>query len=477
MNTRGSHLQPMGRIRRVHLVGIGGAGMSGIAEVLVNLGFEVSGSDLADSATTRHLRKLGATIYLDHDAGNIRDADVLVVSSAVKPGNAEVMAARERRIPVVPRAEMLAELMRFRRGIAVAGTHGKTTTTSLTASLLAEAGLDPTFVIGGLVNAWGSHARLGAGEYLVAEADESDGSFLLLQPVIALVTNVDRDHLENYHGSFDNLKKAFLEFLHHLPFYGAAVLCVDDAQTAGMIPNVTRAVVTYGLAGHADIRASEVEQHGRTMRFKLHLPNESGSHPVSLNLPGEHNVRNALGAIAIAWELGVDVPAVIGSLAKFQGIGRRFADVGRFNLDGAEVMVIEDYGHHPSELRATLLAARGGWPEKRIVAVFQPHRFSRTRDLYDDFVQVLSEADCVVLTDVYPAGETPVDGIDSRALCQSIRARGRVEPVLIADVKDIVAELPSMLQGGDLVLLLGAGNIGQVAEQIREHGFAREEAA
>ncbi len=477
MNARGLHLQPMGRIRRVHLVGIGGAGMSGIAEVLVNLGFEVSGSDLAASSTTRHLLKLGARIFSDHDAANIKGADVLVVSSAISAANAEVTAARQQRIPVVPRAEMLAELMRFRRGIAVAGTHGKTTTTSLTASLLAEAGLDPTFVIGGLLNAWGSHARLGAGEYLVAEADESDGSFLLLQPVVALVTNIDRDHLVNYGGSFDNLKKAFLEFLHHLPFYGAAVLCVDDVHTAGMIPAVTRAVVTYGLSANADVRGSDVQQQGRMMQFNLHLPGDPKCHRVSLNLPGEHNVRNALGAIAVAWELGVDVAAVIGSLSRFQGIGRRFAEVGNFTLAGGEVMVIEDYGHHPSELQATLSAAHGGWPQKRIVAVFQPHRFSRTRDLFDDFVRVLSQADLVVLTDVYAAGESPIDGIDSRALCQSIRARGKVDPVLIPDVADIAGELPSMLLDGDLVLLLGAGNIGQVAEQIRTRGFAREEAA
>ncbi|HLF29564.1 MAG TPA: UDP-N-acetylmuramate--L-alanine ligase [Xanthomonadales bacterium] len=477
MNTRGSHLQPMRRIKRVHLVGIGGAGMSGIAEVLVNLGFKVSGSDLAESATTRHLRKMGAVIHLAHDPENIAGADVLVVSSAIKADNAEVAAAREQRVPVVPRAEMLAELMRFRRGIAVAGTHGKTTTTSLTASLLAEAGLDPTFVIGGVLNAWGSHARLGAGEYLVAEADESDGSFLLLQPVIALVTSVDRDHLENYDGSFDNLKRAFLEFLHHLPFYGTAVMCMDDPEIAAMIPSVTRAVVTYGLAEQADIRATALRQRGRRMQFKLHLPNDSAIYPVTLNLPGEHNVRNALGAIAIAWELGVDVGAVIGSLAAFQGIGRRFAEVGTFKLGQGEVMVVEDYGHHPSELRATLEAARRGWPGKRIVAVFQPHRFSRTRDLYDDFVQVLTEADSVVLTDVYAAGEAPLKGIHSRALCRSIRARGKVEPVLIPHVMDILTELPAMLRGGDLVLLLGAGNIGHVAEHIREHGFKREEAA
>jgi UDP-N-acetylmuramate--alanine ligase len=376
---------------------------------------------------------------------------------------------------------MLAELMRFRRGIAIAGTHGKTTTTSLTASLLAEAGLDPTFVIGGLLNACGSNARLGAGEYLVAEADESDGSFLLLQPVVALVSNVDRDHLENYDGSFENLKKAFLEFLHHLPFYGAAVLCIDDAQTAAMIPSLTRAVVTYGLSERADIRGTDLRQQGRVMHFRLHLPNDPAHYEVALNLPGVHNVQNALGAIAVAWELGIDVPAVIGCLAVFQGIGRRFAEVGIFNLNNhlgvGEVMVIEDYGHHPSELRATLNAARNGWPEKRIVAVFQPHRFTRTRDLFDDFGNVLSEADCVVLTDVYPAGEAAIDGIDSRAMCHSIRARGKVDPILIPDVADIAVELPSMLRPGDLVLLLGAGNIGQVAEQIRENGFPRKEAA
>ncbi|MEJ8569600.1 UDP-N-acetylmuramate--L-alanine ligase [Elongatibacter sediminis] len=467
----------MRRIRRVHFVGIGGAGMSGIAEVLVNQGFEVSGSDLAVSSTTRHLQKLGVTVHDAHSADNIEGAHVLVVSSAVGENNPEVRAARELRIPVVPRAEMLAELMRFRRGIAVAGTHGKTTTTSLTAGLLAEAGLDPTFVIGGLVNAWGSHARLGTGEYLVAEADESDGSFLLLQPVVALVTNIDRDHLENYGGSFSALKRAFLEFLHHLPFYGVAVLCADDEHVAALLPDVTRAVVTYGLTANADVRASELVQRGRMMRFKLHLPNDDRAHQVRLNLPGTHNVLNALGAIAVAWELGVDVPAVLDSLAGFQGIGRRFAEVGTYDVEDGDVLVIEDYGHHPSEVQATLEAARSGWPDRRLVAVFQPHRFSRTRDLFDDFVQVLSAADVPVLTDIYPAGEAPIDGTDSRALCQSIRARGKVEPILIPEVGDLAAELPSLLEAGDLVLLLGAGNIGQVAQDIRENGLGRREAA
>ena len=477
MKAGGSHLQPMRRIQRVHFVGIGGAGMSGIAEVLVNQGFTVSGSDLAESRSTRHLRELGATIHQGHAAAHVQGADVLVVSSAVAAANPEVQAARELRIPVVPRAEMLAELMRFRRGIAVAGTHGKTTTTSLTASLLAEAGEDPTFVIGGLLNAWGSNARLGEGQYLVAEADESDGSFLLLQPVVALVTNIDRDHLDAYEQSFDNLRKAFLEFLHHLPFYGAAVLCVDDPVVAEMIPLVTRAVVTYGLSEQADMRATDVRQEGRMMHFRAHLPGRTEPLAVSLNLPGVHNVRNALGAMAIAWELGLELPAITPSLAAFQGVGRRFAEVGQFALPKGEVRVVEDYGHHPSELSATIAAARAGWPERRIVVVFQPHRYSRTRDLFDEFSQVLATGDAVVLTDVYAAGEDPIAGIDSGALCQSIRARGRVNPVLVSNVNDIPRELPAMLEDGDLVLLLGAGNIGQVAQGIRERGFAAEEAA
>ncbi len=474
MKSNGSHLQPMRRIQRVHFVGIAGAGMSGIAEVLVNQGFEVSGSDIAENRTTRYLRGLGATVFREHEAHQVEGADVLVMSSAVSEDNPEVQAARELRIPVVPRAEMLAELMRFRRGIAVAGTHGKTTTTSLTTSLLAEAGMDPTFVIGGLLNAWGSNARLGSGKYLVAEADESDGSFLLLQPVVALVTNIDRDHLESYDNSFDNLKKAFLEFLHHLPFYGAAVLCLDDEHVAEMIPSVTRAVVTYGISEAADIRGSDIRQEGRMMHFKVHLPNESRALAVSLNLPGEHNVRNALGAIAVAWELGIDIEAVTGSLAEFKGIGRRFAEVGCFDVGGRQVTVIEDYGHHPSELAVTMSAARNGWPDRRIVTVFQPHRFSRTNDLFDEFSQVLADSDVLVLTDIYAAGEKPIDGIDSGALCQSIRARGRVNPVLISNVSDLPQELPSMLEDGDLVLLLGAGNIGQIAQEIREKGFFQE---
>ncbi|MEE8339290.1 MAG: UDP-N-acetylmuramate--L-alanine ligase, partial [Xanthomonadales bacterium] len=347
----------------------------------------------------------------------------------------------------------------------------------LTTSLLAEAGMDPTFVIGGLLNAWGSNARLGKGEYLVAEADESDGSFLLLQPVVALVTNIDRDHLEAYDNSFDNLKKAFIEFLHHLPFYGVAVVCLDDENAASMIPAVSRAVMTYGLSEEADIRGSDLRQEGRVMHFNVHLPNQSRALAVSLNLPGVHNVLNALGAIAIAWEVGVDIASVINILAGFEGIGRRFAEVGSFAVGSGEVMVIEDYAHHPTELTATIAAARSGWPGSRIVAVFQPHRYSRTQALFDEFSQALAEADVVVLSDIYPAGEDAIDGVDSGALCQSIRARGRLNPVLISDVLDLPRELPSMLEDGDLVLLLGAGNIGQVAQQIREKGFCTEAAA
>jgi UDP-N-acetylmuramate--alanine ligase len=458
----------MRRVRRVHLVGVGGTGMSGIAEVLANQGFEVSGSDLRSSAATRHLESLGVQVQLGHAAEHVREADVLVVSSAIPEDNPELAAARESRIPVVPRAEMLAELMRFRRGIAVAGTHGKTTTTSLVASLLAEAGLDPTFVIGGLVNAWGSNARLGQGEYLVAEADESDGSFLLLQPVLALVTNIDRDHLEAYEGSFEHLKAAFGEFLQHLPFYGAAVLCVDDPETRALVPAVSRAVVTYGLAEDADLRGVNIRQAGRVMRFDALLPGEEEPLPVTLNLPGVHNVRNALGALAACWELGVDVRAAAGCLERFEGVGRRFAELGERLLGGRRVRVVEDYGHHPTELEATLAAARGGWPEARQVVVFQPHRYTRTRDLFDDFSRVLSEADVLVLTDVYAAGEAPIEGIDSQALCQSIRARGKVDPVLVREVEEVADALPALLRDGDLVLLLGAGSMDRVAEGLRD---------
>jgi len=467
----------MRRIRRVHFVGVGGAGMSGIAEVVANQGFDVSGSDLRESRSTRHLKNLGVEIHIGHDAAHIEAVDVLVVSSAVPDNNPEVMAASEARIPVVPRAEMLAELMRFKRGIAVAGTHGKTTTTSLMASLLAEAGLDPTFVIGGVVNAWGSNARLGRGEYLLAEADESDGSFLLLQPTIALITNIDRDHLESYENSFENLKKAFLEFLQHLPFYGTAVLCIDDEEVRALVPQVHRAVVTFGLSEAADIRAVDLRQEGRNMMFRVQLPHPSELLDVSINLPGLHNVRNALGAIAVAWEIGLEVSDIVTCLQEFKGVGRRFAEIGELLVRNGKVLAIEDYGHHPSELEATIAAARHGWPDNRVIAVFQPHRYTRTAGLFDEFSRVLSEADVVVLTDIYSAGETEIEGIDSAALCNSIRARGKVDPVLIADVSELTRSLPALLLDGDLLLLMGAGSIEGVAQELRDSGFMQGAAA
>ncbi len=467
----------MRHIRRIHFVGVGGAGMNGIAEVVANQGFVVSGSDQSESRATRHLKKLGIDVFIGHDAERVKDVDVLVVSTAVPPDNPEVVAARVARIPVVPRAEMLAELMRFKRGIAVAGTHGKTTTTSLTASLLAEAGLDPTFIIGGVVNAWGSHARLGQGEFLLAEADESDASFLSLQPIIALVTNIDRDHLEAYEHSFENLKKAFLEFLHHLPFYGTAILCIDDPQVEALIPQLSREVVTFGLAESADIRATDIRQDESDMSFKVHLPQSKTPLSVSINLPGLHNVRNALGAIAVAWEIGLDVDAIIDCLQEFKGVGRRFAEIGELIVGNGKVRAFEDYGHHPSELEATISAARQGWPRRRIVVVFQPHRYTRTADLLDEFSRVLSAADVVVLTDIYAAGEVCIEGVDSVALCNSIRARGKVDPVLIADVSTLAESLPALLRNGDLLLLMGAGSIGQVAQELRESGLSQGVAA
>jgi UDP-N-acetylmuramate--alanine ligase len=466
----------------VHFVGIGGVGMSGIAEVLCNLGYSVSGSDKADNATTRRLAGLGARIDRGHDASNVADADVLVVSSAIHADNAELLAARERRIPVVPRAEMLGELMRFRRGIAVAGTHGKTTTTSLTASVLAEAGLDPTFVIGGQLIAAGANARLGTGDYLVAEADESDGSFLLLSPVIAIVTNIDADHLENYDGDFERVKKAFADFLHRLPFYGVAVLCVDDAEVAALARATNRRVLTYAIddAAHgiiADVRASNLRQHAAATAFTLHLPNGSPSVEVTLNLPGRHNVLNALAACAVGWQLGVPAEAMQQALAKFQGVGRRFQLRGEIALDDGHALLVDDYGHHPRELAAVFAAARAGWPERRLVVGFQPHRYSRTRDLLDDFANVLAETDVLVLTDVYPAGEAPIANADGRALARAVRARGKVDPVLIDHPRDLHDALIPLLVDGDLLLLLGAGDIGAAANEIAQAGHLKSRGA
>jgi len=459
------------RHSRVHFIGIGGTGMSGIAEVLCTLGYQVSGSDRADSAVTRRLASLGATVHRGHAAANVLGTDCVVVSSAIRPDNPELMEARAQRIPVVPRAEMLAELMRFRRGVAVAGTHGKTTTTSLLASVLAEGGLDPTFVIGGKLLAAGANARLGGGDWLVAEADESDGSFLRLNPLVAIVTNIDVDHLENYGGDFARVQQAFSEFLHRLPFYGLAVLCIDDPEVAALASSVSRHVMTYGFHADADVRAENVEQAGPTMRFDLVLPDGTAT-AMELALPGRHNVQNALAAAAVAWELGVAPEAIRAALARFQGIGRRFNRLAELTTArGARVQLVDDYGHHPRELAAVFEAARGGWPEHRLVVAFQPHRYSRTRDLLDDFAGVLSDVDALVLTEVYPAGEQPLPNADARALARAIRARGRIDPVVVNGPGELREVLPDILEDGDLLLVMGAGDIGHAAQALAAEGF------
>ncbi len=453
----------MGRMRCAHFVGIGGAGMGGIAEVLLNLGYQVSGSDLRENAVTRRLALQGARIWLGHSASHVADCDVVVVSTAVNEENPEVKAARERRIPVVPRAEMLAEIMRFRHGIAVAGTHGKTTTTSLVASLLAEGGLDPTYVIGGRLNSSNSHARLGSSRYLVAEADESDASFLYLQPLLAVVTNIDADHLSTYEGDFQRLRQTFVEFLHHLPFYGLAVLCVDDPSVRDVLPELTRQVRSYGIDSEdADIRALNLRQQGQQMCFDIH---QQGYPVLSvvLNMPGQHNVLNALAAVAVARELDVEDAAIQHALETFAGIGRRFQMNGEVDIDGGQVLLIDDYGHHPREIAATLAAVRNGWPDRRLVVAFQPHRYSRTFDLFDDFAQELVNCDLLLITEVYAAGESPITGADGRALCRAVRGRGRVDPVFVEDVESLPAVLKDLLQPGDVVLTLGAGSIGAVA--------------
>lgn len=455
----------MRRINRIHFVGIGGVGMGGIAEVLLNLGYAVQGSDLNEGAVTRRLQSLGATIMLGHDAAHIEEADVVVVSSAIPVNNPEITAAQERRIPVVRRAEMLGELMRFRHAIAVAGTHGKTTTTSLIASVLAEGGEDPTFVIGGQLISAGSNARLGAGKYLVAEADESDASFIHLQPMMAVVTNVDADHLESYNGDFEQLKRGFIEFLYNLPFYGLVVLCGDDAGACELIPHITRSVMTYGTSEGVDIRAVNIRSERMTTFFDV-ISDHHETLTVELNLPGVHNVRNALAAIAIARELDIPDQASARALREFAGIGRRFQVYGDIPVAGGTVLMVDDYGHHPTEVEATIEAARKGWPERRLVVVFQPHRYTRTRDLLDDFARVLSAVDVLLLTEVYPAGEPPIAGADGRALARSIRTRGQIEPVFISDPDNLPTVLTGLLQPGDLLLTLGAGSIGAMAARL-----------
>ena len=457
------------RINRLHFVGIGGAGMGGIAEVVANLGYSVSGSDLAENAMTRRLQSLGVRVFKGHAAEHAEGADVLVVSTAIDPTNPEIIVAREKRIPIVRRAEMLAELMRFRHGIAVAGTHGKTTTTSLTTSLLVEGGLDPTYVIGGKLNSSASNSKLGTGEYLVAEADESDASFLHLQPMIAVVTNIDADHMETYGGDFEKLKQTFVEFLHHLPFYGLAVLCVDDAHVREILPNVNRPVVTYGIdQDDADLCATNVRYIGTQSCYTVKCKRSGRELEVVLNLPGRHNILNSLAAMAIAMELDVADDAILAGLRKFDGVGRRFQMYGDINFGKGIATLVDDYGHHPREMQATLNAMRNAWPERRLVLVFQPHRYTRTRDLFEDFAQILSETDVLILMDVYAASEKPIPGADGRALARAIRIRGKVDPIFVADVEDVPGVLKQILQNGDVILTQGAGSVGALAASLPE---------
>ncbi|RUO71016.1 UDP-N-acetylmuramate--L-alanine ligase [Pseudidiomarina salinarum] len=467
----------MRRVRRIHFVGIGGAGMGGIAEVLLNQGYEIAGSDIAENANTRRLRNFGAHIFIGHAASNVKGADVIVVSSAIAASNPELIAAQEAFIPQVRRAEMLAELMRFRHGVAVAGTHGKTTTTSLIASIFAEGELDPTFVIGGLLNSAGTNARLGTSKYLIAEADESDASFLHLQPMVSVVTNIEADHMDTYGGDFNKLLDTYIEFLHNLPFYGLAVMCVDDPVVRELLPRVGRQLVTYGFSDDADVRGSDYRQTGGQSHFVVHRRDRQPL-SVTVNLPGRHNVLNALAAIAVATDEGLNDAAITRALSKFGGIGRRFQHLGSYPLERDEargdVMLVDDYGHHPSEVAATIAAARAGWPQRRLVMAFQPHRYSRTRDLYDDFVQVLAQVDVLLLLDVYSAGEAPVSGADSRSLARSLRMRGQVEPIYAGSRSELMAALADIVRPGDLVLAQGAGNIGTLAQELQQSALQPE---
>ena len=463
----------MRRIHRIHFVGIGGSGMSGIAEVLVNLGYEVQGSDLKPNQVTERLTQLGARVMIGHAAANVGEADVVVTSSAVSPDNPEVKAALAKRIPVVPRAEMLGELMRFRYAIAVAGTHGKTTTTSLTSSILAEGGEDPTFVIGGRLKSAGTNARLGAGKYLVAEADESDASFLHLNPMIAIVTNIDNDHLGTHDGDFERLKGSFVEFLHNLPFYGLAVLCVDDAHIRGILGKVNRPVVGYGFSAGADLRAENLRRDGLRTHFEVVRRSDALRLPVTVNLPGLHNVLNSLAAIAVALEIGISHEAIQRALANFQGIDRRLTHVADVKLSnegqgGEAVTIVDDYGHHPTEIAATLDAIRQGYAGRRLVLAFQPHRYTRTRDLLDDFASVLGSADSLLVTEVYAAGEAPIPAADGRAICRAVRTRGKVEPVFVEKVETLHEALRAVLKAGDVLVTMGAGSISAISHALPE---------
>ena len=465
----------MRRVRRIHFVGIGGAGMGGIAEVLLNEGYQVTGSDIANNAMTERLAASGAYIFIGHESDNIAShsqhnlasASVVVVSTAINEGNPEVAYAKENRIPVVRRAEMLAELMRFRHGIAIAGTHGKTTTTSLIASIYAEAQLDPTFVIGGLLNSAGTNARLGASRYLIAEADESDASFLHLQPMVAVVTNIEADHMETYGGDFAKLEATFREFLHNLPFYGLAVVCADDPVIEKLIPEIGRQVLTYGFSADSDVQITDYHQKGQQSFFNIQRKN-SEPLAICLNLAGKHNALNAAAAIAVACDDEIDDKAIVKALADFAGIGRRLQQYGEFETGNGQVLLMDDYGHHPTEVQATIDALRAGWPERKLVMAYQPHRYSRTRDLYEDFVSVLSQVDKLLLLEVYSAGEEPIAGVDSRSLCRSIRQRGQIEPVYVETPQQLAAILAGQIEDGDLVITQGAGNIGAIARELAD---------
>ena len=469
-NAYRAQIPEMRRVKRIHFVGIGGAGMGGIAEVLLNEGYEISGSDIGENQVVKRLTALGAFIIIGHHADNVIQASVIVVSTAINSDNPELVAAKELRIPVVRRAEMLAELMRFRHGIAIAGTHGKTTTTSLIASIFAQGQLDPTFVIGGLLNSAGTNARLGSSRYLIAEADESDASFLHLQPMVAVITNIDEDHMETYQGDFEKLKDTYIEFLHNLPFYGLAVVCIDNPVVRELLPRISRQVITYGFSEDADVKAVNFKQNGSVSHFTVEV---AGKPPLdmSVNLPGQHNVLNALAGVAVAKEEGVNDNAICEALTEFEGIGRRFEQLSNLTTEAGNMVLIDDYGHHPSEVKATILAMRAGWPEKRLVMVFQPHRFSRTRDLYEDFVEVLSEVDCLFLLDVYAAGEAAIPSADSKSLARSIRQRGQIEPIYVSDVDKLAPLLATQLQDNDMVITQGAGSIGSVARNLAEHSL------
>lgn len=456
----------MRRVKHIHFVGIGGAGMGGIAEVLKNLGYEVSGSDIKQNAITARLESLGVTVFMGHSADNIGDTDVVVVTSAIDETNEEIVTAREKRIPIVRRAEMLAELMRFSQGIAIAGTHGKTTTTSLVASVLAEGGLDPTYVIGGLLNSSGSHARLGTGKYIVAEADESDASFLHLYPVISVITNIDADHLDTYAGDFANLRHNFVEFLHQLPFYGLAILCIDDEGVRKILPEVTKPVVTYGMDFEADYNAELIKQENTKTWFKVSRKDKKDWLSIELNLPGKHNLLNALASIVIAHELGVNDKDIVNALSQFQGISRRCHIRGDISISDKKVTLIDDYAHHPTEIEAIFDAIKAGWLERRLVVVYQPHRYTRLRDLFEDFSRVLSEVNCLLVLDVYSAGEEPIAGADSRSLCRAIRSRGNVEPIFVEDKDTVTDVLSSVIEENDVLLTLGAGDIGALSKQL-----------